>query len=214
MFSNFQYPLALVLTHRRGVGITICKDKSIFNTNYVNNSNLFNLIKDKKHFFTNEGIFEFLNFKTLLFSRALGKTAENLFAIYKHSLQKSSLHSYDMKTLVVGVGPGSFTGLRLGCAFVNGMKIASPEMRLFPVSTYLTPELLNICRENSCEEDCKKQLGDYQLDDESTGYITFYDLITCLLKVEEEKRQFVDSLAPEYGREPGPVLKLREGMDL
>jgi tRNA N6-adenosine threonylcarbamoyltransferase len=214
VFANYQYPLALILTHRRGVGIMVCKDKSILDSQNFINSNLFHFIKDKKPLFSNEGIFEFIHLQDIIFSRAIGKTAENLFAIYQKSLHESSLSSHEVKTLIVGVGPGSFTGLRLGCAFVNGMKIASTGMNLLPVSTYLTPDLLSICRENSCEEECIKQLGDYHLEDESTGYITFFDLIVCLLKAKEEKRNFIDSLAPEYGREPGPVLKLREGTNV
>lgn len=215
MFSNYEYPLALILTHRRGVGIMICKNKSILeDSKNFNNSYFFNLIKNQKPSLRNDGIFEFLNFKSLTFSRAVGKTAENLFAIYQMSLQESLLHSHDVKTIILGVGPGSFTGLRLGCAFVNGIKMASTEVSLLPVSTYLTSDLLNICKENSCEEECIKQLKDYNLEDESTGYITFFDLISCLLKVKEEKRRFVDSLSPEYGREPSPILKLREGINI
>ena len=214
MLSNYQYPLALILTHRRGVGVMVCKDKSIFESHNFNKSNLFNYIKNKKKLINNDGVFEFLHFKDIIFSRAVGKTAENLFAIYQKSLEELSIHSQNIKTLVVGVGPGSFTGLRLGCAFVNGMKTASPGMSLLPVSTYLTPELLNICKEYLCEEECIQQLGEYQPEDESTGYITFYDLIACLLKAAEDKRLIVDSLSPEYGREPGPVLKLREGTNI
>lgn len=214
MHSLYQYPLALILTHRRGVGIIICKKKPNLSTQNKDKSSLFQLIKHQKSTHTNDGIFEFLNSENLIFSRAIGKTAENLFAIYQKTLQESSIFSQEIKTLIVGIGPGSFTGLRLGCAFVNGMKIASNKMRLFPVSTCLTPELLTICKENSCEKECIEQLGEYQLEDESTGYVTFFDLIVCLIKAYEEKRKEVNSLVPEYGREPGPVLKLREGINI
>jgi hypothetical protein len=214
VFTHCEFPLILILTHRRGVGIMVCKDRSIINSLNSVNFNLFQQIKHQKPILTNNEIFEFLDFKNVILSRVIAKTAENLFAIYKETLQKSSLYPSDVKTLIVGIGPGSFTGLRLGCAFVNGMKLASVGMKLLPVSTFLTPKLLKICKENFCEEECIKQLGDYQLEDESTGYITFFDLAACLFHAKDEKRQFVDSLSPEYGKEPGPVLKLREGINL
>ncbi|APJ04121.1 hypothetical protein [Silvanigrella aquatica] len=211
MFSHFQYPLVLLLTHRRGVGIFICKNIHSLKSFLANKEKSFidlNQMKPESH---ENHIYEYLIFNDLFFTRVIGKTAENLFELYKFSLNKTNLLSNDPKTLIVGIGPGSFTGLRLGCAFINGIKTASPDLQLLPVSTYLTPQLISLCEKNHCKEECLKQLGEYELEDESTGHVTFFDLLACLFKVTEEKRNYVNSLMPEYGKEPGPVLKLREG---
>ncbi|WP_397600607.1 hypothetical protein [Silvanigrella sp.] len=207
--EQLQFPFALILTHRRGVGIIICKNNLELKSLILNDSGFTNIINSKINLI-DSNIEYFLTEQTL-FSRVIGKTAENLFAVYQKSLKIVSLTSQDIKTIIVGVGPGSFTGLRLGCAFVNGLKTGSKELNLLPVSTYLTNELLDICKFKNCEFECKQQLGEFDLDDESTGFITFFDLYFSLKKAWEEKRYYVESLSPEYGKEPGPVLKLREG---
>ncbi|WP_202613977.1 hypothetical protein [Silvanigrella paludirubra] len=213
MFTDqLQFPFALILTHRRGVGIIICKNNSELKSLIQNKSGFTNILNSKINLI-DSNIEYFLKEKTL-FSRVIGKTAENLFTVYQRSLEIVSLTSQDIKTIIVGVGPGSFTGLRLGCAFVNGLKTGANQLNLLPVSTYLTNELLDICKINHCEFECKQQLGDFDLDDESTGFITFFDLYFSLKKAWEDKRNYVESLSPEYGKEPGPVLKLREGNNL
>lgn len=212
MLNNNQYPFVLLLTHRRGIGILVCKNSTFLNSPELNYSNLFTQIKNQNSYFFKNEIFEFIDFNNVTCARAIGKTAENLFALYQESLEKAELKPHEIKTLIIGVGPGSFTGLRLGCSFVNGIKIATPELNLLPVTSTLTNELLEICKIYQCEEECKKQLEEYQIDDESTGYITFFDLIICLLTAKDENRKFVEFLVPEYGRDPSPVIKLREGI--
>lgn len=213
MFTEkLQFPLSLILTHRRGVGIMICKNKSDLNSILSNESIFFE--KMKTNFKLVDSKYESFFINQILFSRVIAKTAENLYEIFHQSLEKSELSPQDIKTMIVGVGPGSFTGLRLGCAFVNGLKMGIKNLNLLPVSTYLTPELLYNCRLNTCEDTCLQQLGEYELEDESTGYVTFFDLFLCLKKSIAEDRSFVGSLSPEYGKEPGPVLKLREGNTL
>ncbi|WP_186645258.1 hypothetical protein [Fluviispira vulneris] len=211
MFSQLEFPFALILTHRRGVGIALFKSDLIFSSSF-NELDYYTLIKNSKMTQIRDDNIELLEFEDLIFSRVKGKTAENLFHLYTKTLERFSIKSHEIKTLLVGTGPGSFTGLRLGCAFANGLKMGLP-INLLPVKTFLTPELLEICRKMSVEHEFIEQLGDYQEDDESTGFVTFFDLLASLLHARNEDRIFVDSLIPEYGREPGPVIKLNEGLN-
>ncbi|KAB8033179.1 hypothetical protein [Fluviispira multicolorata] len=211
MFSQFEFPFALILTHRRGVGIALFKSDVIFSSS-LNELDYYTLIKNSKMTQIVEDNIELLEFEDLIFSRVKGKTAENLFKLYSKTLERFSLKSQEIKTLLVGVGPGSFTGLRLGSAFANGMKMGSP-LNLLPVKTFLTPELLQMCRKMSVESEFVEQLGEYEEEDESTGFVTFFDLLASLLQTRIDNREFVESLVPEYGREPGPVIKLNEGLN-
>ena len=112
MFTDqLQFPFALILTHRRGVGIIICKNNSELKSLIQNKSGFTNILNSKINLI-DSNIEYFLKEKTL-FSRVIGKTAENLFTVYQRSLEIVSLTSQDIKTIIVGVGPGSFTGLRL-----------------------------------------------------------------------------------------------------
>jgi tRNA A37 threonylcarbamoyladenosine modification protein TsaB len=201
------FPLVIILTHRKGAALA-----------------LLNTLDDE-------------NF---LVERTEGKTAENLLRSYENLLKKSSYKSIEIQSLAVGVGPGSFTGLRLGCAFANGIKIGQ-NCHLIPIKTefashYLqdnyfkiySPELKPLKENNSTSythrsenlenqnhmsieahrENFIEQLGDYDPSDESSGLVTTYDILNA---IEKLKNQFttVAVLEPNYGREPGPVLKLR-----
>ena len=209
--EQIQFPISLILTHRRGVGIIVCKNQMELIFLLSNEFSFFEKIKHHFRTILTESNMEYFFLNQILFSRVIGKTAENLFSVYQNSLNKVSLLPQEIKTLIVGVGPGSFTGLRLGSAFVNGLKIGSKNLKLLPVSTFLTPELLNMCKIKNCDNECILQLGEYEIEDESTGFVTFFDLYFCLKNSLNHKRSFVEFLSPEYGKEPGPVLKLREG---
>lgn len=170
------YPVVILLTHRRGVGLAILKAP---------------------------------NDPSPILTRSTEKTAESLYDVFTSGLKLAGLCLQDIKTLAVGVGPGSFTGLRLGCAFANGLKLGH-NCRLIPIQTELSANLLaSYPFEN--EEDKQeflKQLGDVDETDESSGLITFYDLHDALEKLKSTHND-VPSLEPQYGREPGPVLKLK-----
>ena len=58
MFNDLKYPIALILTHRRGVGIMVCKDKDSLTSNIFNEYSIFNEIK--KNAFKTEELIEFL----------------------------------------------------------------------------------------------------------------------------------------------------------
>ena len=210
--QKIKFPLVLLLTHRRGVGIAVVKDEKKFDELLNTPTDLF--LTATHHSIQKTSLYEYFNYQNILFTRVLAKTAENLYDLFKFALDISCLHPKDVNTFVVGVGPGSFTGLRLGCAFINGIKIGNPFINLIPVTTYLSPELILKCQAKFSEEACKLQLADFDLDDESTGFVTFFDLYFGLENIFLEKNLPVDSLTPKYGRQPGPVLKMLEGTKL
>lgn len=50
-------------------------------------------------------------------------------------MAKSKLNFADLGGVVIGTGPGSFTGIRMGLAFAYGLKAAFPKLRLVGVSS-------------------------------------------------------------------------------
>ena len=170
-----EYPLIIILTHRRGAALGLLKDED-----------------------------------DLIVIRVLGKTAENLLDAYLSILKLAKLNSVDIKTLAVGTGPGSFTGLRLGCAFGNGIKLGQ-NCQLISLKTELVPYFLNetfFANEEDLQE-FKNQLGEYNPEDESSGFVTFFDLLDAIEKLKSNAFEMVAELEPHYGREPGPVIKLK-----
>lgn len=113
-----------------------------------------------------------------------GKTAENLLDSYLSLLNQANLQCQEVKTLAVGTGPGSFTGLRLGCAFANGIKLGQ-NCQLVSLQTK------------------------YNTEDDSNESVHIDDLEDAIHKLKINEFQMVDELIPNYGREPGPVLKLK-----
>ena len=141
--------------------------------------------------------------------RVLGQTAESLCDTFTTALEFANIKPINLKTLAVGTGPGSFTGLRLGCAFANGFSLGQ-NIQLLSVKTELSSFFLNenFFQNNEDKEDFIEQLGPTDSSDESSGLVTFYDLFDALNKIKLHPNP-VDVLEPNYGREPGPVLKLK-----
>ena len=52
------------------------------------------------------------------------KHAENLFPMIHHVLEKSGTVYKDLSNIAVSVGPGSFTGVRIGIAAVRGLALS------------------------------------------------------------------------------------------
>ncbi len=63
------------------------------------------------------------------------KQAERLFGIIEDLLSKNSLNYSDLDVIAVNIGPGSFTGVRIGLAAAKGIKLAS-ELPLIGVSSF------------------------------------------------------------------------------
>ncbi len=61
--------------------------------------------------------------------------AEKLAVISEELLQRNKLTPRELSAIAVSVGPGSFTGLRIGMAFAKGMAFAL-KLPLIPVNTF------------------------------------------------------------------------------
>ncbi len=143
----------------------------------------------------------------LALSRAT--TAEYLSDMYIRVLKETGLKEECVENLVLGIGPGSFTGLRIGCAFANGLS-RGRKRRLFGVP----------CVSLSGIKDATVVLGTYEAwksdfavlelgKDESFAPIGLLDGIAALAKMASGEAHFAEELEPFYGKEPGPVIKLR-----
>lgn len=114
-------------------------------------------------------------------------TAEQLSNMYNSCLNSMQISDSQVQTLAVGVGPGSFTGLRLGCAFANGLSILhNRRLVALPCPT-------------------SGQLGT-----DFSQFVTFDDIVEALHLFMQGAGHEVSTFVPQYGAEPGPVIKLRE----
>ena len=118
-------------------------------------------------------------------------TAEQLSNMYNACLTLWNVPDRNVATLCVGVGPGSFTGLRLGCAFANGLAMVH-HRRLVAVPCPVKG----------------------QPEAEFSQFVTFDDILGALTFLKVGQGLEVATFVPAYGSEPGPVLKLQEQLKL
>lgn len=133
-------------------------------------------------------------------------TAEVLSKMYNAVLSSCARGDGDIKNLSVGVGPGSFTGLRLGCAFANGLQIGR-KRQLFALSNLLLKDLAVASQAMPFPSPFWDKPLPVVGDDEFAVPVTLMDFLYALLGWS--CAQTVDVLHPAYGRLPGPVLKLQ-----
>ena len=58
----------------------------------------------------------------------------NLLPLCKSLLEECNLSFKDLSALVVGVGPGSFTGIRVAVSVVQGFSLAT-KLPIYPISS-------------------------------------------------------------------------------
>ena len=61
------------------------------------------------------------------------KHSENALVCVDNLLQKNNIDIADMQCMAVVVGPGSFTGIRIGIGLVKGMYVAKPTLKLISI---------------------------------------------------------------------------------
>ncbi|NBO38252.1 hypothetical protein EBU99_06690 [bacterium] len=144
------------------------------------------------------------------FATCAGLTAENLAQLYSSILGFAGVDDSSVKSIGVVVGPGSFTGLRLGCAFANGLALGSPRP-LWAVQG-ASQQLIESKISPTLEQPDAAFWGAVSLehDDPFATFTSFGDILVSLWQWREGAATVVDVLEPEYGREPTPVLKLRQ----
>jgi tRNA A37 threonylcarbamoyladenosine modification protein TsaB len=143
----------------------------------------------------------------LALSRAT--TAEYLSEMYLRVLNEMSLKENQVENLVLGTGPGSFTGLRIGCAFANGLS-RGRKRSLFGVPCISLHELRAATIALGIYDAWKTDFAVLELGkDESFAPIGLLDVIAALAKMATGEARVAAELEPFYGKEPGPVIKLR-----
>ncbi|NBW81367.1 hypothetical protein EBR21_06400, partial [bacterium] len=115
-----------------------------------------------------------------LFATCAGLTAENLAELYKMALQGLGLNDTQVQCVGVVTGPGSFTGLRLGCAYVNGL-VLGRSRRVWSVEGVPPEKVLDVCRSMapSMSEDFCGQMSP-ELDDPFAVPTAFGDILVHL----------------------------------
>lgn len=140
-------------------------------------------------------------------------TAEVLASLYAAVLTRAGMTDAGVETLAVGVGPGSFTGLRLGCAFGNGLLLGRPRRALAvdtPGVEGAQAPLASLSARGLAS--CVLGLlgGEPPRDDDPfSAPVSLADALAVAHALDRGGGEEVSEFSPRYGREPGPVLKLR-----
>ena len=119
-------------------------------------------------------------------------TAEELSDLYSSGLLSlGEFSDRHVSEVYFCEGPGSFTGLRIGCAFLNGLLLGRAR-KAFAV---------------------REMLSEKDLDSKCALPFTLDDLDRNLEYIRLGNHRQVQSFEPHYGREPGPVLLLRQTLE-
>ena len=138
------------------------------------------------------------------------QTAEILARLYTDVLNRMEGKDAHVSELQVVVGPGSFTGLRLGCAFAKGLVLGNPGRALAALSA-ASPECVASVVERWPLLSGFPQGVTIPLDDDDpfSAPVSFADVLAQLFLEKTRPDPALLEFLPAYGREPGPVLKLR-----
>lgn len=82
-------------------------------------------------------------------SQELSKQSEMLFPLVNQMLTENQLAFSDLDAIAVNIGPGSFTGVRIGVAAAKGLKLVLPNVKLIGITSL---ELLASKVESSSSE--------------------------------------------------------------
>lgn len=174
---------ALLLTHKRGLGLLLYSEKKS-NTNFPQDvaqwmqNQMINPGEEKKEDWKDGIIW------TTLVPEG---TAEFLSQAVVKGTQICNFSPTEIRKWFLWLGPGSFTGLRCGCAFVEGYLKGNPQCEVFGFTGTLGEEpprwdlpvnwsdMQNAAKTAMCSENVNK----------------------------------IQHIIPAYGRDPSPVLKLR-----
>lgn len=63
------------------------------------------------------------------------KQSENILKEIDKLLDKNGIAFKDVGNIAVVIGPGSFTGIRIGTALVKGLCVGDPNHKVYPIST-------------------------------------------------------------------------------
>jgi hypothetical protein len=145
-----------------------------------------------------------------IFAVCSGLTAENLAELYRSVLVLKACEDASVGVLGVVTGPGSFTGLRLGCAFANGLGMGLTR-ECWSVNGAAPAELSS--RLQSAAVQCQPEFLGENSSDPDDPYavpVSFADLFLHLDNWARGEAQRTAVLEPVYGRDPTPVIKLRQ----
>jgi hypothetical protein len=200
----------LVCTHKRGVGLAVVPDPAHLMEIQIYADLLHGKAEQQPALAllsNTQARARFFADGRVCFATSDGLTAENLSHLYAQALQMLGLQDSSVNTLAVAVGPGSFTGLRLGCAFANGLHFGRSR-RLFAVHG-VAPDTSDDSFA-SVEPESFWGTPSKDSDDPFATQVSFGDLYSLLRLWGQGSAKLVDVLEPHYGREPTPVLKLKQ----
>jgi len=81
-----------------------------------------------------------------LFVDSKNDTAKSLPILVEHALKKTKNSFQDLDAIAISMGPGSFTGLRVGLSYTKGLSL-SLDIPIIPISTF--ESMINIAKPNS-----------------------------------------------------------------
>ena len=80
-----------------------------------------------------------------LFVDSKNDTAKSLPILVEHALKKTKNSFQDLDAIAISMGPGSFTGLRVGLSYTKGLSL-SLDIPIIPISTF--DSMINIAKPN------------------------------------------------------------------